>query len=152
MVDGGSTDGTIEYCREQGYALFVQEKKGGAGAALNEAVRKVSGDIVVIYAPDGSFLVDRIPLMIEKIKEGFDIVNVTRYAYGARSYDDTMLTTIGNRFFTSMANILFGHQFRFTDFLYMYLAFRRSVINELGVDNTLMTWGQALLLRAVKRG
>jgi hypothetical protein len=37
--------------------------------------------------------------MIEKIKEGYDIVNVTRYAYGASSYDDTMLTTIGNWFF-----------------------------------------------------
>ena len=35
IVDGGSTDGTIEYAKEHGYDLFVQEQKG-VGAALNE--------------------------------------------------------------------------------------------------------------------
>jgi glycosyltransferase involved in cell wall biosynthesis len=152
VVDGGSTDGTLEYCREQGYPVFVQKEKKGAGAALNEAVRRVSGDLVVIYAPDGSFLVDRIPMIIEKLREGVDIVNVTRYGFGARSHDDTLPTAFGNWSFTFMANVFFGRQFRFTDFLYTYLGFRRSVIEELRLDTTLMTWGQILLLRAVKRG
>jgi len=151
IVDGGSTDGTIEYAKEQGYNLFVQENKNGAGAALNEAIKKVSGDIVVIYAPDGSFLVDKIPLMIEKIKEGFDIVNVTRYGYGAKSYDDTFFTAAGNWAFTRMANLFFGHQFRLTDFLFTYLAFKRSIIEEIDLDTDLMTWGQILLLRGIKR-
>ena len=152
VVDGGSTDGTLEYCREQGYPVFVQTVKKGAGAALNEAVRKVSGDFVVIYAPDGSFLVDRIPMIVEKLREGCDVVNVTRYGYGAKSHDDTIFTTAGNLVFTTMANVFFGHQFRFTDFLYTYLGFRRSIIDELRLDTTLMTWGQILLLRAVKKG
>ena len=150
IVDGGSTDGTIQYAKEQGYNLFVQQEKG-VGAGLNEAVRRVTGDIVVIYAPDGSFLTDRIPMMIEKIKAGYDIVNVTRYGYGARSYDDTFFTSIGNRVFTGMANLFFGHQFRFTDFLFTYLAFKRNLVEELEIDSTLMTWGQILLLRGVKR-
>lgn len=150
VVDGGSTDGTIEYARGQGYQLFVQQERG-VGAALNEAVRKASGDIVVLYAPDGSFETDKIPLMIQKIEQGYDIVNVTRYGYGARSHDDTIFTAIGNRVFTAMANTFFGRQFRFTDFLYTYLAFRRNLISELALDTTLMTWGQILLLRSVKR-
>ena len=28
IVDGGSTDGAIEYAREHGYDLFVQKEKG----------------------------------------------------------------------------------------------------------------------------
>ncbi|MBI2265955.1 MAG: glycosyltransferase family 2 protein [Armatimonadetes bacterium] len=151
IVDGGSTDGTIEYAREHGYDLFVQKAKG-VGAALNEAVRKAHGDIVVIYAPDGSFLPDRIPMMVQKIKEGCDIVNVTRYGYGARSYDDTLATSFGNWTFTTMANLFFGNLFKFTDFLYTYLGFRRNLVEDLALDTTLMTWGQILLLRGIKRG
>ena len=55
IVDGGSTDGTIEYAREHGYNLFVQKEKG-LGAAFSEAIKKVNGDIVILFAPDGSFL------------------------------------------------------------------------------------------------
>lgn len=149
IVDGGSTDGTIEYAKENGYDLFVQSKKG-VGAALNEAVRRVSGDIVIIYAPDGSFLVENIPLMIEKLKAGYDIVNVTRYGYGAKSLDDNIFTATGNWIFTNMANLFFGQKFRFTDFLFTYLGFRRSIIDQVGLDTDLMTWGQILLLRGIK--
>jgi glycosyltransferase involved in cell wall biosynthesis len=151
VIDGGSTDGTIEYCREQGYPLVVQKQRG-VGAALNEAARLVSGDFVIIYAPDGSFLVDRIPMIVEKLTAGFDVVNVSRYGFGARSHDDTIWTTVGNRTFTLMANVFFGRQFWFTDFLYTYLGFRRSVVDQLHLDTTLMTWGQILLLRSIKRG
>lgn len=148
IVDGGSTDGSIEFAGQQGYSLFIQKEKG-VGAALNEAVRKVSGDIVVIFAPDGSFLADRIPLMVQKIKEGFDIVNVSRYCKGARSLDDNMFTGVGNRLFTSFANLLYGA--RLTDLLYTYLGFRRDVVDKLQLDTNSWTWGQMLLLRGIRR-
>jgi glycosyltransferase involved in cell wall biosynthesis len=150
IVDGGSTDGTIEFAKEQGYSLFIQQEKG-VGAALNEAIEKVTGDIVILYAPDGSFLTDRIPMMIEKIEEGYDIVNVTRYGYGAKSDDDTFFTGLGNKVFTTLVNLFFGHQFKFTDFLYTYVAFRRELVDTLEVDTTLITWTQILMLRAIKR-
>ena len=84
-------------------------------------------------------------------RAGCDIVNVTRYGYGAKSFDDTFSTGLGNRLFTGMANLFFGRKFRFTDFLYTYLAFRRSLVTDLDLDNTMMTWGQILLLRGVKK-
>ena len=42
IVDGGSTDGTIEYAREHGYELFVQKEKG-SGAAFLESIAKAAG-------------------------------------------------------------------------------------------------------------
>lgn len=151
IVDGGSTDGTIEYARDHGYNLFVQKGKG-LGAAFSEAIKKVNGDIVIIFAPDGSFLPDRIPLMIEKIKQGYDIVNVTRYGYGAKSYDDTPATAFGNWFFVKLVNLFFGHQFKFTDFLYTYVAFRRHLIDDFNHKSNLITWNQILMLKAIKNG
>lgn len=151
VVDGGSTDGTLEYCREHGYDVFVQSAKG-VGAAMNEGVKRVTGEIVIIYAPDGSFLVDRIPVMIEKLKAGYDLVNVTRYGFGARSADDTIFTGTANWLFTRFVNLFFGRKFPFTDFLYTYLGFRRSLLADVGHDTNLMTWGQLLLLRTINNG
>ena len=37
IVDGNSTDGTIEYCEENGYYIF-QQSKPGAGVAFLEAM------------------------------------------------------------------------------------------------------------------
>ena len=149
IVDGGSTDGTIDYAKEHGYNLFVQKEKG-VGAALNEAVRKVNGDIVIIYAPDGSFEVEQIPIITERIKNGYDVVNVSRYMNGNKSLDDNIFTGFGNWFFTKLANLMFP--FKFTDFLYTYIGFRRVVIDTLNIDNKERTWGQILLLRAIKKG
>jgi len=151
IVDGGSTDGTIEYAREHGYDLFVQRQKG-VGGALNEAARRVTSDIIILYAPDGSFIPDRIPLITDQIRRGADIVNVTRYHYGARSEDDTIWTAPANRLFTAFVNIFFGRSFRFTDFLYTYVGFRRSLVDEMQVDTTLITWTQILMLRAIRLG
>ena len=151
IVDGGSTDGTIEYARDHGYDLFVQKEKG-LGAAFTEAVEKVHGDIVIVFAPDGSFSPDRIPLMVEKINEGYDIVNVTRYGYGAKSFDDTPATAFGNWFFVKLVNLLFGRHFKFTDFLYTYIAFRRQLVEELHHRSNLITWNQTLMLKAIKKG
>ncbi len=149
VVDGGSTDGTIEYAKEKGYSIFIQKERG-VGAALNEAVRKVSGDIVIIYAPDGSFEVDQIPIITEKIRAGYDVVNVSRYMGGNKSHDDNIFTGTANWIFTKIAGLMFP--FQFTDFLYTYLGFRREVISGLNIDNKERTWGQILLLRAVKKG
>jgi glycosyltransferase involved in cell wall biosynthesis len=151
IVDGGSTDGTIEYAREHGYDLFVQKEKG-LGAAFSEAAKKAHGDIVILFAPDGSFIPDRIPLMVEKINQGYDIVNVTRYGYGAKSYDDTLATALGNWFFVKLVNLFFGNQFKFTDFLYTYVAFKRHLIDDFNHKSNLITWTQSLMLKAIKNG
>lgn len=151
IVDGGSTDGTLEYCREHGYDVFVQQERG-VGAAINEGVKRATGDIVIIYAPDGSFLVDRIPMMIEKLKAGADLVNVSRYGFGASSEDDNFFTGTANWLFTRFVNLFFGRKFHFTDFLYTYLGFRRTLLTDLGHDTNLMTWGQLLLLRTLNHG
>lgn len=147
IVDGGSTDGTIEYARGKGYNLFVQEQRG-VGAALNEAVAKATGDVVVLYAPDGSFPVDRIPLMLAKIREGYDVVNVSRYCQGARSYDDNFFTGMGNMTFSFLAKLFFG--WHITDWLFTYLAFKREIVRKLKINTTSMAWGQILLLRSWK--
>lgn len=148
IVDGGSTDGTIEYAREHGYFIFVQ-KDEGAGAAFLEAVDKATGDIVITFSPDGNSIPEKMPELVEKIKEGYDMVIASRYYKGAKSEDDDIVTAFGNRMFTSVINLLFGANI--TDSLVMYRAFKREMVKELKINTKTTSWGTQFLIRAIRR-
>jgi len=128
VVDNGSTDGTVEFALQQGYEICHQKKKG-LRRAYEEAWPLVRGDVVIPFAPDGSSLPDRIPLLIEKMREGYDMVIVSRYRDDARSEDDNWLTAFGNWMFTALINVCFGA--RYTDSLVMYRALRKELAEQL---------------------
>lgn len=148
IVDGGSTDGTIEYAEENGYFIFVQKEKG-AGHAFTEAIEKVTGDTVIIFSPDGNSLPSAIPLLIEKMKEGYDLVIASRYLKVAKSDDDDVVTAFGNWFFTTLTNLLFWT--KYTDILVMYRAFKKEIVKNLGIETKTPCWGSLMLLRATKK-
>lgn len=149
VVDGGSTDGTVEYAKEHGYFIFIQKEKG-AGAAFREAVEKASGEIVITFSPDGNCLPDKIPELVKKIREGYDLVTASRYLQGAKSYDDDIFTAFGNWMFTRIINLLFWN--RYTDLLSMYRGFKKDMIKDLNAYTNTPCWGTIILLRAIKKG
>ena len=148
IVDGNSTDGTIEYAKEYGYDLCVQKEKGAA-AAFREAMKRLTGDIVIFFSPDGNSIPEMIPPLIEKMKEGYDMVIVSRYLDGAKSYDDDIVTAFGNKMFTRLISLLFGY--KITDSLVMYRAFRREVVVKLDINTKYASWGTQILTRLIKR-
>jgi hypothetical protein len=66
------------------------------------------GDVVVEFNPDGNSIPALIPVLINKIKEGYDMVIVSRYIEGAKSADDGIITCLGNWLFTRTINIFWG--------------------------------------------
>lgn len=57
LVDGGSTDGTLEWCREQGdVKLIEQGELLGAVKAFNEGAYAASGQYVVLANDDVTFI------------------------------------------------------------------------------------------------
>lgn len=131
IVDGGSTDGTVEYAKEKSYFLLKQNKKGIRYAYI-EALDYITGDIVITFSPDGNSIPELIPPLIEKMKEDYDMVIVSRYAKGAKSYDDDVITAFGNWMFTNLINLLFGA--RYTDAMGMFRGWRKEVFKQLGLD------------------
>jgi glycosyltransferase involved in cell wall biosynthesis len=131
VVDGGSTDGTIEYCKEKGYPFIIQRNRG-IRYAYTDALPYIEGDIMITFSPDGNSIPELIPPLIEKMKEGYDMVIVSRYAKGAKSYDDDIITAFGNWMFTNLINILFGS--RYTDTLVMFRAYKKELIHTLELD------------------
>ena len=160
VVDGQSTDGTAEYAKEQGYDVVVQQKKGMRNAYM-EALPHVTGDVILTFSPDGNSIPELIPVCIDKMKEGYDMVIVSRYAEGAKSYDDDAITSFGNWLFTTTINLLHGG--KYTDAMVIYRAYPKSLISELDLDKdssyefeeklfgTNISWEPLLSVRAAKK-
>lgn len=160
IVDGMSTDGTAEYARSQGYDVVVQQKKGIRHAYM-EALPHIKGDVVLTFSPDGNSIPELIPVCLNKYKEGYDMVIISRYCQGAKSYDDTVVTGFGNKVFSLLIGLL--HGYHYTDAMVIYRAYRKSLISELDLDkeesytteeklfNTVISWEPLLSIRAAKR-
>lgn len=160
IVDGGSTDGTIEWAKEQGYEVYVQ-KRPGFRHAYNEVLPYANGDVIITFSPDGNSLPELIPNLVEKMREGYDMVIVSRYLGPAKSEDDDVVTGFGNWLFTKTVNWLHGG--RYTDAMVIYRAYRKQVIYDLELNTeegyataeklfqTRISWEPLLSVRAAKR-
>lgn len=159
VVDGGSTDGTIEWARENGYEVYVQKQKGFRHAYM-EVWPQVRGDIVITFSPDGNSIPELIPQLIEKMREGYDMIIASRYLGEAKSQDDDWITGFGNWLFTRTVNLLHGGNY--TDVMVIYRIYRRAMTQELGLDRedayrlperlfrTKISWEPLLSVRAAK--
>ncbi|HTL48855.1 MAG TPA: glycosyltransferase family 2 protein [Verrucomicrobiae bacterium] len=129
VVDGGSRDGTLEYAEAEGYRIAHQTKTKGIMGAYMEGLPHVKTDVVIAFSPDGNSLPERIPALVEKMKEGYDMVIVSRYLDGAKSEDDDPVTAFGNWMFTTMINVAFGGHY--TDSLVMFRAWVKDSLGSI---------------------
>jgi len=159
MLDGNSTDGSIEWYQEQGYEYYVQKKKG-IRHAWDEVYDKIKGEVLITFSPDGNSVPELLPPLIEKMKEGYDMVIVSRYKDEAVSEDDDIITAFGNWCFTNLVNVLFGS--KYTDVMVMYRAYKTKLIFDLDLDkdytyefperlfHTKISWEPLLSARAAR--
>ncbi len=149
VIDGGSTDGTVEFMRKSEFHIHSQTGRG-YGQGMLQGLRLAKGDIVVEFTPDGNSLPHDIPRIIDKISEGYDLVVGSRYLGEARSDDDDWLTSLGNRLFTGIVNLLFGA--RYTDVLVGFRAFRRDKALMLALDAPGLSWPCQTSIRFARAG
>lgn len=147
IIDGGSTDGTVEYCKKQGYDVYRQ-KKPGFGNAMRGAIGIAKGCLIIEFPPDGNSLPEKIPEIVKKLEEGYDFVIASRYRDGAKSYDDDFLTSKGNFLFTRLTNLLFGSSY--TDVLVGFRGYRKAAFRKLSVDASGLAWSIQIPIQFAK--
>jgi len=131
ILDGCSTDGTIEWARSNGYEVHVQNEPGIRQGYM-EALPKIDSDVILTFSPDGNSIPALIPALIAKIDEGYDMVIASRYKPPAHSADDDWITAFGNWLFTRTINLL--HRGQYTDAMVIFRAYRKRLISELELD------------------
>ena len=60
VIDGGSTDGTVEEAKKMGLEVLSQKGKGHGNAFLT-GVNASDADYFIMWAPDGNFEPEEIP-------------------------------------------------------------------------------------------
>lgn len=160
VVDGGSTDGTIEWSRAQGYQVYVQKKRGFRHA-YTEVMPMVEGDVILTFSPDGNSVPELIPDILNKMREGYDMVIASRYLGPAKSEDDDIITAFGNWLFTKTVNVLHGGSY--TDAMVIFRAYKKQMVHDLELMDeagystpeklffTKISWEPLLSVRAAKR-
>ena len=94
-IDGGSTDGTVEYFKENGYTVYSQQGRG-FGTGMKEGMDKAEGEVIVEFTPDGNSIPSRILDLIGKYQEGYDMVICSRFTDYAKCEEDDFVTRFGN--------------------------------------------------------
>jgi len=159
VLDGGSADGTVEWAQSQGYETFIQKRRGIRFAYLDVLPHLTEG-IILTLSPDGNCDPEKIPLILKKIQEGYDLVIGSRYLGEASSQDDDLITGFGNWLFTGTVNFLY--RAHFTDAMVIYRAFPLKLVYELGLEkeesyllveklfSTIISWEPLMSIRAAR--
>ena len=150
VVDGNSTDGTIEEAKKLGFNV-IQQKGVGLGDAYREAVKHATSENILFFSPDGNAPPEYIPKLIKKMNEGnYDIVQISRFGKFGSSDDDTFITAFGNRMFTFLVNIFFGGHL--SDALYGFFIIKKKVFQDLNLDAEFQTIEQQISIKSSKLG
>ncbi len=149
IVDGYSTDGTVEIANQLGYKVIFQEGKG-YGNAVKTGVKYASGDVVVLIDADEGYNLSDIPKLIGRLNEGYDIAYGSRYLPESGNDDDTWITFIGNKLFTFLLNKV--QHVRLSDALFLYIAARKEVFDKINMKSTNFEYCIEFPIRAHKAG
>lgn len=130
LIDGNSRDRTIEVAKDLGVNVILQNGRG-KGAALRQAFNHdgIDGEVIVMMDADGSMTAKEIPLFLEAIESGADLVKGSRFMLGGYSEDMNFIRRVGNQLFVSLVNLFWSADY--TDLCYGFVAFRKDVIEKL---------------------
>jgi glycosyltransferase involved in cell wall biosynthesis len=129
---------------------IIFQKNKGYGDALIHGINSVKSKYFCIFNADGSFDPRELDMMLKKISRyNYDFIFGSRYEKNSGSDDDTIVTKIGNFFFTLVGNVFF--KLNITDILYTYVLGRTNKAKKLKLKQKDFTFCAELPLKASQK-
>ncbi len=153
-VDGGSTDGTVEYLEAQGIPVLRQGADKGRGAAFRIAFKHTNADALICFSPDGNEDPADIPKFRGLLEKGNDIVIASRMMKGAYNEEDEHLLRWrkwANLSFGWLANVFFNKAAWVSDTINGFRAVRTAAFAQLSPDGPGYTIEYQMSIRAMKK-
>jgi len=106
VVNDGSTDDSEAVCRQHGVEVISHPFSMGNGAAIKSGARHAQGSVLVFMDADGQHKPEDIPLLLQKLDEGYDMV------VGARHYSShaSLMRRMANGIYNRLSSVMTGYR------------------------------------------
>jgi glycosyltransferase involved in cell wall biosynthesis len=107
VVDGGSTDATVELAKKMG-ARVIAEKRKGYGRALKTGFAAANGQILVTIDADNTYPTGSIPEYVRELEQGdYDFMTINRFSEMEQGVMSFTRRT-GNKILTLLTRLLYS--------------------------------------------
>jgi len=150
IADNGSSDGSQQIATKQG-ACVVNVIDKGYGSALRGGIAGARGEFIVMADADGSYDFSHAPRILEKLREGYDLVMGNRFLGGIepgampwkhRYIGNPVLSGIGRLFFDCPAG----------DFHCGLRGFSKVAYDKMGLTTTGMEFASEMVIKSTLNG
>jgi dolichol-phosphate mannosyltransferase len=149
VIDGRSSDDTVEIAEEAGARVMVQSGSG-KGQAVREAVDQIAAEYVLMLDGDGTYLPEQADRLLDPLREG-----IAEHVVGNRFADMesgamTRLNRVGNGLFNWVFRRVHGEDHG--DILSGYRAFTRESFDRMYLTADGFGIETEMAVECVKRG
>ena len=149
VVDGNSTDGTLEIVKDTNFCKLIIEPRRGYGLALRKGMKYAKGDTVVMVDGDGTYEFKHINRLLQRMVE-----TDAELCMATRMYDPNkamgFMNFVGNKVITWCFDFLY-QQF-LSDTQSGFRAISHSAIEKVNFKETDMSFATEMLVKFAKKG
>ena len=148
VVDGNSSDRTVEIAQSRGVRVIIEPRRG-KGRAMRTGFDAVNADYVFMLDADYTYPATYIPEML-KLLQKYPVVVGSRLRGKREAGSMRRFNTIGNYLLTGLANILYFTWI--SDLCTGYWGFRGEVIRSINLTSSGFQLEAELLTQLRKKG
>ncbi len=145
VCDNNSDDKSREITSKKRVKVLVEEERG-YGATILNGIKNSKADYIITLDCDLSYDETDIPMFIEELDNGYDVVIGNRYKGGIKKGAMSLSHKIGVKLLTGYANLLFHTKSH--DFHCGIRAFRRDKINKCNLEAKDFSWTTEMTVKA----
>ena len=152
-IDGGSTDGSIEYFKKKNINIIGQSIKG-RGSAFKIAFKKIKAEKFIFFSPDGNEDIDDIKKFENYFKKNYELIIASRMMKGAVNEEDNQIIKLrkwANNFFNLIANISFNNNKYITDSINGFRGITLKAFKKMNITADDFTVEYQITIRAMKK-
>lgn len=148
IVDGNSTDRTVDIAKNRGARVIIEERRG-YGRAYKTGFEQANGEIIATLDGDGTYPAERISEFVKILEEEkLDFITTDRLTT-LRKDAMTKKHRLGNFILSLTTRILFGIKIK--DSQSGMWIFRKNILPKLNLVSDGMTFSEEIKIEAFKK-